>query len=541
MKHWTWPSRSEPRVTALKPGLRVPWAAPACLAVLTGAAACSSTEQATTEEPDEDIVPQVETPAADGPKLVALKPAVVVYDRPSTKGKPLGTLRAGARLARGPEAYSKKGCPGGWYNVAPRGWVCVGADVSLDLESPLAKVLEPSPNLERPMPYRYGRVRRGAAVIYGTLPTPAEQLTAEPKLKKRQAREPQRLGTGANDVPCDDESLMPSGPPVLLPEAEGVGSDGYRTTETWFTLPGENTVSEVLPVGTALRSELAGKNSLLKRHSGVAIMRSVSVGGDGEQRHFGVMPDGRFVPIDRLKPALGSTWHGLDVRTAGLPVAFTLRVGVCPYELDGTKKAQRLEDEELGPRQAVALTGRFRTVNGVRYYFTRDDQWLRHKDIILIPNRNKFPDFATGDQKWLDISLANQTMVAYEGKKAQWATLVSSGQDRLGDPNEGPATIQGVFKVRAKHVTRAIDEREVGQTYSITDTPWVLEFAEGFAITASYWQRDFGEARSYHNVTVSPIDAHWIWRWSEPQVPAGWHSVMVADEAGPNTVVYTHR
>jgi hypothetical protein len=227
-----------------------------------------------------------------------------------------------------------------------------------------------------------------------------------------------------------------------------------------------------------------------------------------------------------------------------LPVAFTLRPGVCPYVLEGTKKADRIEDE-LEPRFGVALTGRFRTVNGVRFYAIRTDdeakeRWLRHKDIIFVPKRNKFPDFATGDQSWLDVSLANQTMVAYAGKRPLLATLISSGQDRLGDPAEGPATAQGVFKVRAKRVSQAVDSREVGQAFAITDTPWVTELGEGFAITASYWQRDFGEARSYHNIALSPLDAFWLWHWSEPRVPDGWHGV-VTGESDHATVVYTHR
>jgi hypothetical protein len=508
-------------------------------ALLVGVVACSGTEPPTSDQDEEDVVPQVEVPAADGPKLVVLQPEVAVRERPAGSGKVLGYLRTGARVARSTEPYSKKGCDGGWYAIRPRGWVCAGADVSLDLESPIARALPGGPAIDRPMPYRYARVRRGAAVVYGALPSLAEQLAAEPKLKKRSAPEPSRMGTGPNDVPLHAESHRPQGPPVLLPDAEGVGSDGYRTTATFFRFADSQTLPDGLSVGTALRPDQIGKTEVLKRHSGVALARAFTVGEDGNAREFGVTADGRFVPVDRLRPAPGSAWHGMDISEIGLPVGFTLRPGVCPYALEGTKRAERLDDE-LEPRFAVALTGRFRTVNGVRFYATSDDRWLRHKDIIFVPKRNKFPDFAGGDQTWLDISLANQTLVAYAGKKPLLATLISSGQDRLGDPNEGPATAQGVFKIRSKFVSRNVDDREVGQAYAIADAPWVAEFAEGFALTASYWQRDFGEARSYHNIALSPLDAFWIWQWSEPRVPDGWHGV-VAQESDRATVVYTHR
>ena len=161
-------------------------------------------------------------------------------------------------------------------------------------------------------------------------------------------------------------------------------------------------------------------------------------------------------------------------------------------------------------------------------------------NIILVPKRHKYPDFATEGQKWIDISLANQTLAAFVGHKPVFATLVSSGIDRLGDPAKGPATIQGVFKVQSKHVTREVDSKEVTDSFSLPEVPWVTEFAEGFAITGSYWLTDFGEAQSFHNVALSPVDAHWVWTWSDPPVPEGWHGV-VADEAAATTIVYVHR
>ena len=186
------------------------------------------------------------------------------------------------------------------------------------------------------------------------------------------------------------------------------------------------------------------------------------------------------------------------------------------------------------------MTGKFRTVNRVRFFKTLEGSWVRHRDIIMAPRRNKFPDFATPGQKWLDISLANQTLVAYEGKKALYVTLISSGQKRLGDPEKGePATKQGVFRVRRKAVSMRLDPRETHQTYSVDQAPWALEFEEGFAITGSYWQRQFGEAQNFHNITLAPVDAHWLWHWAGPELPEGWQSIR-ASEADA-TIVYVHR
>ena len=508
------------------------------LAALAGVTACGTSEPKPVEPPEDDSIPQVETPPADGPQLVVTRPGVVVRDRPSASGKVLGTLRAGGRVARAAVPYSKKGCPGGWYPIRPRGFVCAGVEATTDLDSPVARQLTTAPDLSRAMPYRYARVRRGDAVAYRQLPTETEQQAAEPDLRKQKSLDPKRLGLTANDVPLDEQG-MPKGPPVLLANADGVAADGYRTTESFFLFPEAQPAAPPLAAGVALRTGI-DDTQVLRRDSGVALLRSFLVGEGPSARRFGTMADGRFIPIDRLVPAPGTAWHGVSVSDGGLPVAFALRVGVLAWKLDKDKAT--VTDEEFEPQQPIALSGRFRTVNSVMYYCTREneEQWVRAKDIILVSKRNKFPDFAVEGQKWVDVSLANQTLTAFVGHKPLYATLVSSGQDRLGDPTQGPATIQGVFKLRSKHITRDVDPKEAGDQFTLTDVPWVAEFAEGFALTGSYWLTEFGAAQSYHNVALAPVDAHFLWSWSDPQVPDGWHSVVI-DENGPNTIVYVHR
>jgi hypothetical protein len=389
--------------------------------------------------------------------------------------------------------------------------------------------------MERAMPFRYARVNNGAAVSYGTVPTREEQAKAEPKLGTHKKDPVERLGAGSNDVPLDDEH-RPTGVPVVMPNAEGVQSNGYRTNESWFHFDDMPTLAP----GTTLLSghPSATQTRVLKRLSGVALLGAFVAGGE-KPRSFGITPEGRFVPLDRLIPSMGTAWHGLYVHDRELPVGFALRRGVRGWTLEKSKATKA--DEELQPGQPINLTGRFRTVNRLKFFETIDKFWVRHKDLIMIYPRNKYPDWAAGDQKWLDVSLANQTLVAYQGRKPLLATLISSGKERLGDPQTGPSTIQGVFRLRKKAITADIDDREVDQRYSVQDAPWVLEFAEGFSITGAYWRRVFGEARSHHNVALAPVDAHWLWHFTDPQIPDGWHSINIAEDADDNTIVYVHK
>jgi hypothetical protein len=47
-------------------------------------------------------------------------------------------------------------------------------------------------------------------------------------------------------------------------------------------------------------------------------------------------------------------------------------------------------------------------------------------------------------------------------------------------------------------------------------------FARNLALHASYWHDKFGEGRSHGCVNLSPLDAHRLYFWTDPDVPPGW-------------------
>jgi hypothetical protein len=40
---------------------------------------------------------------------------------------------------------------------------------------------------------------------------------------------------------------------------------------------------------------------------------------------------------------------------------------------------------------------------------------------------------------------------------------------------------------------------------------------------------------------MSPVDAHWLWHWAGPEVPEGWHSLRIDEDAEDNAIVYVHK
>src|SRR5262249_49426110 len=93
---------------------------------------------------------------------------------------------------------------------------------------------------------------------------------------------------------------------------------------------------------------------------------------------------------------------------------------------------------------------------------TRGDptRWLRADDISVVSPPPAWPEAAEKGQKWIDVSIVQQTLVMYEGKRAVYATLVSTGQDRLGDPNTSKSTPRHEFRSRSTRIAAAMDSEE---------------------------------------------------------------------------------
>ncbi len=484
----------------------------------------SKTAQAT----EGDIaVENVPVPPENGPKLVALKADVFVLEKPQKSAAAVGVLRFGAAVARAKEPIRKdRDCEGGYYPVRPRGFVCAEEGISLAMTGDAI----PAPDTARALPYRYATAK-AATPLYARPPTAAEQSESEPDLNRHLAKAAKAQGdtaalrAGANDVPLDERGVA-TGHAMIARGGVGVDDAGKRTRGSYFDV----NMIETPPV---LESRKSGPlvAMVLRRGSGVALVATTTIEGPAGPRKFGITPELGFVPIDRLDPALGSTFAGIDLtKEKGLPVAFSLRHGVCPYALS-KGKAKRLEDEEIERRTPIFLSNRFRTVDGVRYEEAEDGMFYREKDIIKIVKRTKFPDFVHEGTKWVDVSLALQTMTLYEGKKAVYATLVSTGKDVIGDPATSASTVQGTFTVRRKVSTGAIDSREVDQAFDVLDVPYQLDFAPGAAIVGSYFSEPAGEARGFHNVTLTPVDAHRLYAWAGPEIPAGfrWYAPKVEE------------
>jgi lipoprotein-anchoring transpeptidase ErfK/SrfK len=168
-------------------------------------------------------------------------------------------------------------------------------------------------------------------------------------------------------------------------------------------------------------------------------------------------------------------------------------------------------------------------------------EWMRARDLSRAPVTAP-PDEIGGaatTERWIDVDLASQTLVAYEGEQPVFATLVSTGR---GAPKSETATPPGVHRIWVKLLSTKMDnleQEDAEHYYSIEDVPYVQFFDKGVALHGAFWHHNFGRTQSHGCVNLSPIDAKWLFQWTAPHVPAQW-SAALPSPIEHGTVVRVH-
>jgi hypothetical protein len=247
---------------------------------------------------------------------------------------------------------------------------------------------------------------------------------------------------------------------------------------------------------------------------------------DSEAGALGLTTEMQLVPLDRIERVHESPFAGIALGDAvKLPVVFVKSRGAFLYAGDPTSSGLRPE-RPLAYREAVPITGERVRSGGVSYLRTQSGAWLLDRHLVRIDAKRPPRRFDVPGRTWLDVSLSKQTLVAYDGERPVYATLVSTGAGGLGDPIETRATVQGEFRIHTKHVTATMRGREVGDEFDLSDVPYVQYFSEGYAIHAAYWHDAFGTPKSHGCINLSPADARVLFHFTDPPVPRAWHGAF---------------
>jgi len=189
-------------------------------------------------------------------------------------------------------------------------------------------------------------------------------------------------------------------------------------------------------------------------------------------------------------------------------------------------------------RSAWLLTGKQKFFKKQLHYETKEGFYVDDRHASRVDPAKRWPKWAQQGEKWIDVNLTKQVLVAYEGQKMVYATLIASGEAGIADPEENKtATIRGIYRIHTKWVSAMMDSDVVGEEFELRDVPYVQYFKDGYALHGAYWHDSFGRPKSHGCINLAPEDARRLFFWTEPRVPSRWHG---ARKALTGTIVFIH-
>lgn len=428
---------------------------------------------------------------------VALFHLVNVYAEPDARSLRVGVLRRGARVRVG-QPVDGPGCgEGRWHPVTPRGYVCSGKTVRVG-EQPPPIAFEPvPPRLDALTPYDYGRNYAEGIPLYRRPPTTAE-MAREREYQKILAEEAAAAAAAAAEAAAAD------GGPAQGPAPEE-----------------EEDEDAVDP--RSLTGPIAGR---LKRGFYVTIEKIVLAQGLRWVRTSEL----NYVNAEAIRRRQVETVEGTQLGAdLTLPIVITYR-NAKTRRVDGRGRVKAWRD--VPAFKALPLLGTVR-VNGEDLYSVGDGELIAADRVRRIEPVDPPPEVQP-DEQWIDVNLSEQTLVAYEGARPVFATVVSTGK-------QGHETPTGAYTITSKFIsTNMADAPEGDAPYLIEDVPWTMYFNLAIALHGAFWHARFGQERSHGCVNLAPADARWLFFWVHPVLPEGWHGVMSTDD-NPGTRVYVHR
>jgi lipoprotein-anchoring transpeptidase ErfK/SrfK len=484
--------------------------------------ALAKSDLAAVDEPKHATTDTAPPPPPAAPRLTSQGYVTWVYSRPrADEHRFLGYIRYGTSVAlRSTGTVRGENCPGGFYQVEPRGFVCKDRTVTLAPTPAFlaqAAATAPSPG---PFPYRYAL--SNGTPMYNRVPTPDEARRRENPFGPAGKWQPLYRTLAAHEDLASPEPIVASGetPPFLT--LGGLAAEGRIGLER-----------QVIPLGSML-----------------SFTRAFTALG----RTWLLSADQTIVPADRVRAFRPSAFHGTRLGVdVSLPLAWIRGKSRPSYHRNDTGALeQTTPDWPL--RSHVALTGASITDGGTRYLETRSRDakgsplYLAEADATVIDLPEKPRQALRPGKKTIYISITQGTLVAYEGLTPVFTTLISPGAGGVPikgrDPVHASTTPLGTYTITFKDRAATMSpEKGDNRSFWIADVPYTQYFNPPFALHASYWHERFGEPTSAGCVNLSPVDAQTMFEWSDPPVPADWQGATGAGapENGLTTTIVVTR
>lgn len=132
------------------------------------------------------------------------------------------------------------------------------------------------------------------------------------------------------------------------------------------------------------------------------------------------------------------------------------------------------------------------------------------------------------DEKWIEVNVTTQQLIAWEGEKPVMFFTVSTGLP-------GTPTVLGQFNIYWKLESTLM----TGYNYYLPDVPYTMYFYGGYGLHGTYWHSNFGQPMSHGCVNLKTEEAKQLFEWAGPVLPAG-QTQVEATANNPGTLVVVH-
>jgi hypothetical protein len=431
----------------------------------------------------------------------------------------LGYMRKGDHVLVKPQIVKKSSCLEGWYELAPpaEGFVC-GKYATLDANDKELASAPHTPNMAGPLPYDYGLNLVNGAPLY-----------RRPPLRRERAEYERGLAVGKAFRKRDGDDGAPA------PAVPAAASDNGSGETPWYLEHKDRSQISM--------DELKGETSLIEKRMVKGFYLALDTKVHAFAGTFWRTTRGMFAPKDHVlvhdpKVEFEGVWLNKPGETRHLPLGWITNPHQWKYTIDeAAQKAHR--HDHVDRFTIVQLTGKKALVDGKKYWETEEGWWMRDMD-GTVANPLPPPKDLAPHEKWIDVNLTKQSLVAFEGDTPVFATIISSGRHDDDNPAKDHRTRPGDFRIREKHVSATMDnDTATDGPYSIEDVPWIMYFDGSTALHGAFWHSRFGHERSHGCVNMTPHDAHELFGWVGPVLPDGWHGVR-ATESNLGTRVLVH-
>lgn len=485
-------------------------------------------------------------------------------DDPKRPGEKIGSMRIGyirqgSRVPVIAEAHPKSNCKEGWYELVQGGFVC-GKYATLETNHPRLRMAPHAPDTVGSLPYQYGYNIANGTPLYRNVPSHEERMAIEPWLDpKKKKKEKDESAESA----VDGGSL----PPITLARASvSASADEGDAGTPWYMRSYDGGKPQVT------LDDLKGEGPVSRRMvKGFFLALDKNFGANGG--HWWRTTGGLLAPAERIYVhKTASDFHGLwmesgdaNANAKAAPAAdggaetpakekkpiealckpgSKAQIGIITqykskkYIVSLNKKSVTTGDS-VSRHTVIRLTGDSVTIGGTTYDETEDGWWMKAAEGTKTHPGDPPKDLKK-DEKWIDVNVTRQTLVAYEGDRPVFATAVSTGLVDKEDKEKDHHTPPGTFRIREKHIAATMDGDVASDgPYSIEDVPWIMYFQGSYALHGAFWHNNFGRTKSHGCVNLAPADAKALFAWTEPRLPEGWHGVMSTPER-PGTRVVVH-